>query len=239
MIFLAVTLGFFAESYREHLSESSKEKEFIKSMVDDLKRDTANFRFIISKGKETASTIDTLILLFQLPDRDAQTSRMYYHARNITRNAFPFEIFDRTYSQMKTSGNLRLLHSQEIGDSITSYYSDMGLLVSQQNFITTFLLDYIKNVSIVFDVSVLHNMYKEAGFTINSNKQTDVRHLLPLIPPKGNPPLADKSKNAVNSLLGSSHYLYARILNACLIIGNENKKAINLLLLLQREYHLD
>ena len=28
MIFLAVTLGFFAESYREHLGDRSKEKEY-------------------------------------------------------------------------------------------------------------------------------------------------------------------------------------------------------------------
>ncbi len=31
MIFLAVTLGFFAESLREHVSDNSKEKEYITS----------------------------------------------------------------------------------------------------------------------------------------------------------------------------------------------------------------
>src|ERR1700686_4473183 len=35
MIFLAVTMGFFAESYREHLGDRAKEKEFMKSMVSD------------------------------------------------------------------------------------------------------------------------------------------------------------------------------------------------------------
>jgi hypothetical protein len=29
MIFLAVTMGFFAESYREHLSDKTKEKEYM------------------------------------------------------------------------------------------------------------------------------------------------------------------------------------------------------------------
>jgi hypothetical protein len=40
MIFLAVTLGFFAESYREHLSDRSKEKEYISSLIEDIKIDT-------------------------------------------------------------------------------------------------------------------------------------------------------------------------------------------------------
>jgi hypothetical protein len=39
MIFLAVTLGFFAENIREHLSDSAKEKEYIESLVQDLKLD--------------------------------------------------------------------------------------------------------------------------------------------------------------------------------------------------------
>ena len=38
MIFLAVTLGFFAEGYREHLSDRSKEKEYMLSMLEDLKK---------------------------------------------------------------------------------------------------------------------------------------------------------------------------------------------------------
>jgi hypothetical protein len=114
----------------------------------------------------------------------------------------------------------------------------MQLLSSQQNFITTFLLDYIKDVSVVFDISVLHGMYKEAGFTVDRNKQTDVRKLLPLSEPKGNPPLVDQSERAVNSLLGCLHYLYARTLNVIVIIGNEKKKATSLLRLLQEEYHI-
>src|ERR1700750_2357010 len=40
MIFLAVTMGFFAESYREHLVNNDKEEVYMKSMIQDLKRDT-------------------------------------------------------------------------------------------------------------------------------------------------------------------------------------------------------
>jgi len=42
MIFLAVTTGFFAESYREHLSDRSKEHEFVINLKRDLAADTAN-----------------------------------------------------------------------------------------------------------------------------------------------------------------------------------------------------
>jgi hypothetical protein len=41
MIFLAVTMGFFAESYREHLVDIKKEKEYIVSLKEDLLTDTS------------------------------------------------------------------------------------------------------------------------------------------------------------------------------------------------------
>src|SRR4026207_990895 len=47
MIFLAVTLGFFAENFREHIVENAKEKKYINSIVEDLKTDSANLYFII------------------------------------------------------------------------------------------------------------------------------------------------------------------------------------------------
>ena len=39
MIFLAVTLGFFAENLREHFTDRAKEKEYMQGMVNDLKAD--------------------------------------------------------------------------------------------------------------------------------------------------------------------------------------------------------
>src|SRR5450759_5326081 len=40
MIFLAVTLGFFAENIREYFSDSQKEKQYTQSLYEDLKADT-------------------------------------------------------------------------------------------------------------------------------------------------------------------------------------------------------
>jgi len=37
MIFLAVTLGFFAESLRESISDSNKEHEYMQSLLNDMR----------------------------------------------------------------------------------------------------------------------------------------------------------------------------------------------------------
>ncbi len=41
MLFLAVTLGFFVENQREHIVERKKEKEYVSSIIQDLRSDTA------------------------------------------------------------------------------------------------------------------------------------------------------------------------------------------------------
>src|SRR5450432_2262040 len=47
MIFLAVTMGFFAESIREGITENAKAKEFAQSLYGDLKKDTSFLNLIL------------------------------------------------------------------------------------------------------------------------------------------------------------------------------------------------
>src|ERR1700756_701253 len=47
MIFLAVTMGFFAESLREHIANGEKERQIIASLVRDVKKDTAKLNDLI------------------------------------------------------------------------------------------------------------------------------------------------------------------------------------------------
>src|SRR2546421_698388 len=60
MIFLAVTLGFFAESFRESRVERAKEKEFIRSMIEDAQTDTANIQHAIAANNIRITNLDTL-----------------------------------------------------------------------------------------------------------------------------------------------------------------------------------
>src|SRR5438132_441270 len=49
MMFLAVTMGFFAENIREHIVNKTKEKDVVMALYDDIKKDTANLNVIINK----------------------------------------------------------------------------------------------------------------------------------------------------------------------------------------------
>src|SRR5215471_1962360 len=49
MLFLAVFCGFLAENQREHMVERKKEKEYLSSLVGDLKYDTSQFNLRVTQ----------------------------------------------------------------------------------------------------------------------------------------------------------------------------------------------
>src|SRR5579872_6549949 len=60
MVFLAVTMGFFAENIREYFSDQEKEKKYVQTLYHDLKDDTAHLNGNIPFWENQIKTIDTL-----------------------------------------------------------------------------------------------------------------------------------------------------------------------------------
>jgi hypothetical protein len=123
MIFLAVTLGFFAESIRENLTDHSKEKEYVQSMIADLKKDTAMLRDVININMRRVSGIDSLSSLLNKTPLTADDQKQLYllnsrYASNVSSMVWS----DGTIRQLLTSGNLRLMSGQGVSDSIMNYY---------------------------------------------------------------------------------------------------------------------
>ena len=94
MIFLAVTMGFFAESLRENISRHEKEKQLMIMLVEDLKNDMQKLDSSIQKNTLKISSLDTLRkLIYQSKEiklADTVTWKMYYIFRIYGANTFPF-----------------------------------------------------------------------------------------------------------------------------------------------------
>ena len=76
-------LGFFVENQREHYIEHKREIEYIRSMTEDLKEDTASFNKLIKVNLIANEKIDTLIALLKGKERNSFAKRIYYMARTI------------------------------------------------------------------------------------------------------------------------------------------------------------
>ena len=122
MLFLAVFCGFLAEYTLEHKIEKDREKQFISSLVDDIKADITQLNSVIQKRDEKIQRLDSLILLINLPDFAAYGSNIYFNAIHTGRLVdIRFTANDGTMLQLKNSGGLRLIRNRTVVDSIAHY----------------------------------------------------------------------------------------------------------------------
>jgi len=128
MLFLAVFCGFLAENEREHLVEHQREKRYMRSMVEDLMLDTAEFnqKFIFINRMAPVFRAATE-LLYNQQFSDTIIRKMYMTVPHCS-VFFSLSVQDRTMSQFKSSGNLRLIRNKTITDSLATYWNGLDLL---------------------------------------------------------------------------------------------------------------
>lgn len=127
MLFLAVFCGFLAEWQLEHAIERKREKQFIRSLAEDLKRDTAEAAAYIRFNETTRRYCDSLQACLTRPDLLQNSNAFYDYSRELARLA-RYNPTDRTMQQLKNAGNMRLIRKWHVSNAITAYDSQTRLL---------------------------------------------------------------------------------------------------------------
>ena len=123
MIFLAVTLGFFAESLREHLVNQEKERNYMESMIQDLKRDTAEATHVIADQSVIFKKMDSALKIpvESLTDINVQDT-FYHHFVYFYSWIDAFTPHDNTITQLKNAAGFNVIQKKMIIDSINELY---------------------------------------------------------------------------------------------------------------------
>jgi hypothetical protein len=238
MIFLAVTLGFFAENTREYLSDRGKEKEYVSSIKKNLIADTTNLNIWIPGLFQKVSDFDTLISLLQTEGFTSRGSDMYYYARLSTR-ARIFKANDNTLTELKNSGNFRLITNKIITNGLTDFQKNI-------DFYLTLSAIEIKEAEItypllgnLFDASVFNTMvnadFKAGAYSVDSASLA----MYNLIKPPGNPQLRNYNKDNINLLIFYLHERKSSFIGEIRLLIEQKKNASSLIKLIDKEYQLE
>ena len=221
MLFLAISAGFLVENMREHYVENKREKEFIKSYVEDLKQDTAKIIANIQLRSSKALIIDSLIKLLNSPDPGRDGASAYYFGRRTTRSTL-YQANDRTIKQLKNAGGLRLIRNQRASNAIMTYDQANDYIVYLQSREFDELSIMYPLLAKLYDGNILETMIN--GMEINR--------------PLGNPALRTTDRNLLMDL---SYYLHQYKTTSVVIIARLRsvmQSAIETIQFLQHEYHL-
>ncbi|HVS94008.1 MAG TPA: hypothetical protein VHE59_18360 [Mucilaginibacter sp.] len=205
MIFLAVMTGFFAESYREHLGERSKEHEYVVNIKKDLVRDTVNINIWIPSLYNRVSGFDTLIRCLETMGPVKNGSDMYYLARTSTRNSV-FEPSDNTILEMKSSGNLRLIRNRDIINGLMDFerniseFNNLFDIEGKEDVLSYPLIGELFDATVFDKMVVVQNRDLTDSEYANGSTNNTSR-------PPGNPQLLSYDKQKINLLI---YYLHQR-----------------------------
>lgn len=223
MLFLAVFCGFLAENYRESLSARNIEKEYILSLIEDLKTDTTNLSLYISFRKEKSVLMDSLAEMMLSEERSLMGNQIYFLARQVF-NEQAFIYSDGTIQQLKNAGNLRLLRNRNVVNELLKYEKKVKVLE-----------DWDEN-----DNRTKSTFREMGGKVFNStelNKTMDAN--MKFVMPTTNPQLITDDFRIINEIAFQIHFLSKMTKGNSLRAESLRSDAIGLLELIQKEYKLN
>jgi hypothetical protein len=123
MIFLAVFMGFVAENIREAVVEKKRETAYVKEMVNNLKYDTIRCNRNIASDQKDMLGLDTLRQELQKAiNGTVNGNKLYYLFIQYTRT-FGRAVFNSSaYTELKSSGSLRLIADKKLVTQMSDYY---------------------------------------------------------------------------------------------------------------------
>ena len=222
MLFLAVFCGFLAEYKLEHVIEHNREKQFVSSFVEDLESDTTAIRTALNFRYTKMQQMDSFMILLKTQNIKGHERELYYFGRMLVRSIW-FQSNDRTITQLKNSGGMRLIRNEQAVDSIIAYQKLVELVE------TNYEDDRIERYNAFPLISRIFSPYEfDQMLTIDGISR-----------PVGNPPLRsyDPAHHEdlafwIHQLKGSTYIIEKRL-------NQLNNKAINTMVFLKKEYHLE
>ncbi|MFI5155634.1 MAG: hypothetical protein ACHQEM_05590 [Chitinophagales bacterium] len=213
MLFLAVFCGFIAENWRVQLEDHKREKEFIYSIVEDLKSDTFQSEKIIIQLKRISSGIDSVLIALSSHEIVENSNNAY----RLWTKSLGLEVFvsnDRTIQQLKNSGELRLIRDKAVSDSIMKYDQILKKYHAQSDLMYSALRD-MTNYSQLFDF-----------ISLNKNKDVPV-------------PLTEQGKKLLNQSYANLQLWNRGLTGLISWLEDVNEEAARLVKFIQKEYHLE
>ena len=171
MLFLAVFCGFLAENQREHYVEHQREKQFMRSLIEDLETDTLELYRAIDKADTVSHYSDSVVMFLESYKISKYVPLKFAGlVRRAGQNQFLINT-DRTSSQLKNSGAMRLIRNKKVSDFILNYWKQIDVTNISLN---RYMVYRNASRELVFKLWVISEVYN-ANKSIKKDSITELK----------------------------------------------------------------
>ncbi len=234
MLFLAVSLGFYAENTREVILHKKEVKTQLNSMLSDLQSDIILFDSVTDRNSYGAQMADSLVEL--LHSDITNTSEIYFAARTVTVNLGYYYTNSKSFDQLKTAGLLRYIKNKDLLDSIGTYYATFQWLAYQIDLLRLKMDEIHKGNTRLFDSYVFQQMImniKIIAYSGSGGQRTDINK------PMVKPSLLSADAIDINTVSLNYHYYSSTIkfyIRNAIALANRAKELIEMI---KKEYRFN
>ena len=238
LLFLAVFLGFVAENIRETSVEHDREKEYMVTMLEDLKTDVPLLIITEKDYEESNNSADSVVDAITFPLATADLTKAYRHI-NEALNPWGFKYNDRTIAQLKNAGGFRLLRNKKVANSIIAYdifnNSTLTTIAAQHNSFYETAVKLRNKVFVQEIISKIYSQYQFAPVPRSANSWIDS------MISKNGIPLQAEAESALMFEFKNALLCYKQdyIINVKWGYDNLLKYQQELIALISKEYHLE
>jgi hypothetical protein len=226
MLFLAVFCGFLAEYQLEHKIERDREKEYILSMIEDAKTDTANIHTALAYNSTRIFRLDSLAnKCFNYGQQASDDAEIYRLFLLCVRHPDFVSPTERTMMQLKNAAGMRLLRKKIAADTILQYDDFSKKLINQQAWYENMLKELVESGMPIFNFKYFPTR-NLATLKSNYAGSYDAAKIIAT----GKPQLIT---------LGNRATMYRNVVIFYMqLLKDGEQHAVNLIQTLEKEYHL-
>ena len=227
MLFLAVFCGFLAEYQLEHKIERDREKQYVESMLADIKEDAGKINKSIIYCTTQAAAFDSLLQnIYHTPFTDSSLRMMYYLQRRYTGNKETVAFTKRTITQLKNSGGLRLIRNKSASDSIIIYNETCETTEFQADYFVNVRLGKVNDFAIqLFNSQYLLNYDR---YTVRDILQTDAKC-----------ELLNNDEKLIKEYANTIYHAKATLVNYIRMLKELESRIPGMVKFLENEYHIE
>ena len=173
LVVIGILIALSINNWNQKKTERKIEHEYIVSLIEDAKTDLFNFENAIALNEKRANYLDSLSsLCFNYHAENGNDPQFIIYYMNCLKRPDFVAQTDRTLSQLKNAGGMRLIQDKTKINAIVTYEESFERLYNQQNWYEGGLKDLVNAGVPVFNYKYFPASKKDVK---NFDKETFIR----------------------------------------------------------------
>ncbi|TPV35384.1 hypothetical protein FJ651_00235 [Paucihalobacter ruber] len=155
LVVIGILIALQINNWNERQNDLKVERIHMKNLVEDLKEDIKLYHEYRHRNGKIYGLIDSIVPNIKSEHRKEHVAKLAYWTRLVTLEWMVLEPVNRTYEEMKSSGQLRLIHDTDISKQLSKYYNSFSKFEILNNAGLSWAEQYVESLGKIFDAEVL------------------------------------------------------------------------------------